>query len=232
MTAIYLFCCMMVTLGVLLYADFECSHYMILVFKTISSLLFILTGFFSAKFQRKNKFSWYTRFILIGLLFSLGGDFFLALDTNKGIFFIIGVISFALAHISYMAGFFQYDKLEKLNVIWSIIIFTPLFLLMTFSGLFRFDGLYPIVIFYAVLLSCMVANSFSLWKYRHHHKRVVYMTLAGTLMFLISDYILLFSFFMPSFPAGPGLVFNNSIYYIGQGILALSLKYYIPVEQK
>lgn len=230
MTAIILFCCMLVTLGILLYADFECYHYMILAFKTISSILFILTGLFSAKLRYKNRFSRYTCCIIAGLVFSLGGDFFLGLDTNQGIFFIIGIGSFALAHISYMAGFFQYDKLEKLNIIWTFIFFLPFFLLMTFSGLFEFNGLYPVVLFYALLLSTMVASSFSIWKHRIHYKTGVYMTLAGTLMFLFSDSILLFSFFLPSAPARLGML-NHPIYYIGQGILALSLRYHIPQNQ-
>ena len=69
-----------------------------LVVKTVLSSLFILT----AVVQPHPIVSYY-RFILLGLIFCLGGDVFLALPQEK--MFRLGLVSFLLGHLFYVGAF-------------------------------------------------------------------------------------------------------------------------------
>ncbi len=69
-----------------------------LAVKTVLSSLFI----FSAVIQPHPNVSYY-RFILLGLIFCLGGDVFLALPREK--MFRFGLVSFLLGHLFYVVAF-------------------------------------------------------------------------------------------------------------------------------
>ena len=81
-----------------------------LVVKTILSSLFILT----AVVQPHPIVSYY-RFILLGLICCLGGDVFLALPQEK--MFRLGLVSFLLGHLFYVAAFFYMAGINQWTVI-------------------------------------------------------------------------------------------------------------------
>ena len=66
--------------------------------KTVLSLLFIVTAISQIHLMQP-----YTLFIIIGLLFCLGGDVFLALPQDR--MFLFGLVSFLLGHVCYVIGF-------------------------------------------------------------------------------------------------------------------------------
>ncbi|MFC1876531.1 lysoplasmalogenase [Thermodesulfobacteriota bacterium] len=66
--------------------------------KTVLSLLFIITAISQIHLMQP-----YTLFIIIGLLFCLGGDVFLALPQDR--MFLFGLVSFLLGHVCYVIGF-------------------------------------------------------------------------------------------------------------------------------
>ena len=72
----------------------------ILPFKTVLSLLFVLTAILQPR-PHPVYFYW----LLAGLIFCLGGDVFLAMPTQK--MFRMGLVSFLLGHVCYTIGFFQ-----------------------------------------------------------------------------------------------------------------------------
>lgn len=187
--------------------------------KALASVLFIITGIVGYKKIKKNRM--YFIWILLGLVFSFGGDVFLELYTTRGILFINGVASFALAHIMYFIGFCSLRKLNIIDIIIGIAIATPLILLQL-SGGFEYGGMKLIVIVYTILISLMVSKAISLHSYYRNGKKAVTLTIAGALMFLVSDIILLFLFFSKGVFYELNYV-NLIIYYVGQGLLALSL---------
>ncbi|MGB5746040.1 MAG: lysoplasmalogenase [Desulfobacterales bacterium] len=67
--------------------------------KTILSCLFILTALL-----QPHLFSEYFYILLIGLIFCLGGDVFLALPQQR--MFLFGLVSFLLGHVCYVICFF------------------------------------------------------------------------------------------------------------------------------
>ena len=232
MASITTFIAMLISLVFLTYCNIKNLYLIRVIFKTLTSLLFILIAYVTKREYSKKKTTTYYKLILLGLVFSLGGDVFLAIaDNSKGILFVLGVASFAAAHIAYIFAFLQFDKISKLNIAWMGIFFVILIVLISIPNMFDFQGLKPLIIGYALLISFMVAKSFSLWKYRKQNPYFVYMTISSALFFLISDSILLFALF-----GDPSLSYctaiNNVIYYIGQALFGLSFKNELILDKK
>ena len=87
-------------LGALLYFERALEPGKVLPVKTTLSCLFILTALI-----QPHPLPRYYYFILLGLIFCLGGDVFLALKQEKA--FLFGLISFLLGHVFYVIAFFQ-----------------------------------------------------------------------------------------------------------------------------
>lgn len=224
MGSILSFIAMLISLAGLTYCNIMKLYVIIVFFKTLTSLLFLVIAYVTVRTYSKHKTTTYFKLMFLGLVFSLFGDVFLAVAGNsKGLLFVLGVISFASAHISYMIAFFQFGKCEKLNAQWFCFFLIILIGLTSIPNVFDFAGLRPLIMGYIVLISFMVAKSLSLWKYRKENPYFVYLTIAGALLFLISDSLLLFSLF------GDASLYyftaiNNIIYYIGQALFGLSFK--------
>ena len=73
--------------------------------KTILSCLFIFTAL-----VQSHPIPGYFYILLIGLIFCLGGDVFLALPRER--MFLFGLVSFLLGHIFYVASFFYLSDLS------------------------------------------------------------------------------------------------------------------------
>lgn len=197
-----------------------------IILKCISSILFIAVALYSYK---KNPFN--TKFfvlILTGLMFFLGGDVFLALDTNKGSLFAIGVASCSIGHIMYILGYCSKTKISLKDIFIFLCFFIPTFLTVLF-GKFEFNGMKMLIVFYAVIISFMVSKSLSMLKFYSYSKKPVLLMIFGSILFFISDWTLLFLFFYPN--ASPALqTVDWILYYLGQGLLGLSFSYPLKDE--
>lgn len=229
MGSLIFFVGMLISLALLMYSKFFQINMMRVIFKTLTSLLFLGVAHYSRKECSKNKSSVYYKLMFLGLTFSLFGDVFLEGGTD-GLLFVLGVASFASAHISYTVAFFQFGKLSKLNIIWTIIFAIPLLWLVLGTDWFTLGALKPLIAGYAVLISFMAAKSLTLWKYRNENRYFVYITITGALFFLISDTILLFALFGDESLRKLEIV-NNFIYYIGQGLFGLSFRRELLVQK-
>ena len=188
------------------------------VLKITTSILFILIGLASYKKGKGDKT--FFVFILLGLIFSMFGDTFLVFNTNDGIIFKLGVASFAIGHIMYSIGFSKCNKGKIKDYIIFALIAAGLIILMVFDD-FDFKGMFGIVVVYALIISFMVSKAISLIRIYSENKKSVIMLIIGAVAFLISDIILLyFIFYTTTYPILR--VINWIIYYIGQGIMALS----------
>lgn len=101
------------------------------------------------------------RFFLIGLVFSVIGDILLMLVKSKGeLFFLLGLGSFLLAHLSYIIAFFRYPKFKS-GIIWKqkwlvspfvIVLIAILFFLWNGLGAFKI----PVVIYSATIITMSI----------------------------------------------------------------------------
>ncbi len=197
-----------------------------IVFKTLSSLFFIATAVFSYKKNPSN-----TKFfavMLSGLIFSFGGDVFLSLDSIVAKFFEIGLVSFGIGHIMYSIGYCSITKISKKDIFIFLGFFIPT-LLTILLGNFDFKGMKIMVIFYTVIISFMAGKSLSMLKFYSISKKPVFLMVLGSVLFFISDWVIMFSLFYPN--SSPILrVVNLTLYYLGQGLLALSFAYPLKIN--
>ena len=89
-----------ILLGALLFFEKQGKPGAVLPVKTLLSLLFIITAA-----VQPHPLAGYYYLLLIGLIFCLGGDVFLALPQEK--MFLCGLVSFLLGHVFYVIAFFS-----------------------------------------------------------------------------------------------------------------------------
>ena len=223
---IILFILMLISTGTLIIVGWLKLAIAAIIFKCLSSLLFIATAVFSYKKNPSN--TKFFVFMLSGLVFSFGGDVFLALDSIIINFFAIGVVSFSIGHIMYSLGYSSMTKFSLKDILFFLCFFMPTFLTILF-GNFEFMGMRNLIIFYAVIISFMVAKSLSMLKFYSISKKPVLLMIFGGVMFFVSDCVLLFLLFYPNASSALRAV-NLTLYYLGQGLLALSFAY--PLENE
>lgn len=218
---ILLFILMLISTSVLITANWLNVALATIIFKCLSSILFIAVAWYSYK---KNPFN--TKFfalIFTGLLFFLGGDVFLVLDTNKGSLFVFGVACCSIGHIMYILGYCSKTKISLKDIFIFLCFFIPTVLTISL-GKFEFNGMKMLIVFYAVIISFMVSKSLSMLKFYYYSKKTVLLIICGSVLFFISDWTLLFLFFYPNAPSFLQAV-DWILYYLGQGLLGLSFSY-------
>ena len=211
--------CMCVSVCGLIYAFQNDYSTLTIVLKTIASLFFVLAGL--CGFVRNKKNRRFIRLMLIALICSMAGDVFLALEKNQGILFVLGVASFAAAHVLYSVSFCIACRVRKKDIIASVILFAGCAVLLV-VGTFDFQGLLPVLLGYAAVISFMTAKALSLYNCRKGQERAVWLLMAGGVLFLISDMVLLFWLFGIGVPKEVQSV-NWVLYYLAQGCMAAAL---------
>jgi uncharacterized membrane protein YhhN len=144
------------------------------------------------------------RNLIVGaLLFSWVGDVALLIDSRYGSFFIYGLIAFLVAHICYIAYFYGMRKLNGVN---SFKPFASLLILAYMTGfyltIYPFLGAMKVpVLIYAVIITLMLLASIHAFSLRTQRFGVV--SVAGTLIFAVSDSTLAINRFVLPFEYAP-----------------------------
>ncbi|MBE7082442.1 MAG: lysoplasmalogenase [Clostridiales bacterium] len=184
------------------------------VFKTIASVNFVLCALinliliFAFKFTTNKKF---IIFLFIGQIFACLGDILL-ID-----YFMIGAILFAIGHIFYLVSFYFLKPFK-----WTDLAFifgtVAISLIVIFASGINLGNMLPLVIAYAVVISCMLGKSFTLFRL---DKNIGTIITFGTVLFFLSDMFLMFNVF-----GGMGGVFDVlclATYYPAEYFLAISI---------
>jgi len=173
---------------------------------TILSLALYLTNF---------SLNHYALLILLGLVFSLIGDVFLMLKSDK---FMQGLVSFLIAHIFYIAAFLDsaHIGLNLYSIIpIALIGIGYLAILLPKTGQLKIP-----VLIYALVLQAMVITADMFYQTVLTTSSL--MVLIGAIWFMLSDSILAFARFVKTFKfAQLGVL---STYYIAQTCIVLSLQ--------
>ncbi len=159
--------------------------------KSVTSALFVVLGavnlFFAAKFKVLNlKFG---IFMLCGLVFAMLGDIVL------NIHFIGGAILFAVGHVFFFVSYCFLAKVHWKDFCYGLAIFLPSVLLITLAPIFDFGGILMeiVCIVYALIISLMVGKALSnLITLKDATSWIVF---AGSVLFFISDLMLLLNVF-------------------------------------
>jgi uncharacterized membrane protein YhhN len=217
--ALYLVPGLVVAASLLIRAELLKIRRKIYILKPISTLIIIAIATLS--FLEPTQNPTYSIGILIGLLFSFGGDMALMFQDNPKAF-RIGLVLFLLAHIAYTVVFILLGQFTA----WDIL--TGTFLLAAALGLYRLfqpnlGSMKIPVIVYIVVISLMVNRAIALFASPNFSATQAWMIVAGALLFYISDVILAANrFWRPWKYQRISLAF----YYSGQMLIALAASYF------
>lgn len=137
----------------------------------------------------------FRRFILLGLLFSIGGDtllMFVENEPKRPSFFVYGLASFLLTHLCYLYAFMKWPLTQKgffYKKPWLLLFF--LFFLMGNAAFLWPDltaGLRIPVLLYSIAILAMTISCIHL--YGGIPKKSFQLLLAGVLLFVFSDNII------------------------------------------
>lgn len=218
MYLIFEFLMLLALTGLIAVFDKDLANW-IIILKTAASLCFVLTGI--CGYLQKKSNGQFSKTMLTAFFCSMVGDILLALDQNQGIFFILGVVSFAFAHILFSFAFCRLSPITKKDYAVTAVVFVCLLLLL-FLGNFNFQGLLPVLIGYAAIISFMMVKSLSLFNCKKIKNSAAVLILSGGVLFLLSDIVLLFWLFGIGIPKEVQSV-NWVLYYLAEGCLAASL---------
>ncbi len=218
--AIYLIPVLIVSVSLLIAWEFAGNKRYIYVIKPISTILVILAALLS--FQELTWNTTYSFGVIIGLIFSLGGDIALMFQESKKAF-RLGLVLFLLAHIVYTAIFTVIGHFSGLSAIFTLV--------MIVSGL----GIYRLiqsqlgnmrvpVIAYIVIISLMVIQSVSVFENPGISGSHGTMMVMGAILFYISDVILAANRFWRPWKYNR---ISLSFYYSGQMLIALAASYFV-----
>lgn len=196
--------------SLLLRAEYIGRRRQVYVFKPLTTLLIVVL----ALMVTEPVSPFYQTMIVVGLIFSLGGDIFLMLPSDR---FIWGLISFLIAHLFYIAAF----------VFPSGITVSPLFLaLYLVYGGFMVRQLWPhvaslrvpVLLYMAVIL---VMGWQSLERWHLLQTDAALLGAIGATLFVISDSTLALDRFWSRFASARAIVLST--YFAAQWFLALSV---------
>ena len=181
--------------------------------KTTLSLLFIL-----AVIIQPHPFPSFYHFLLVGLIFCLGGDVFLALPQKR--MFLLGLISFLIGHLLYVIAFFSAAEIGQWTWIGTLVamIISGWVYLWLRPHLGAMNG--PVLL-YIIVITVMLSGAWSILGDSSLTLTGRVMIFGGAVLFYFSDiFVARDRFLKNSF-------FNRLVglpmYYAGQFLLAFSV---------
>jgi len=167
------------------------------IFKPITTVLILLMA---ARIYYKQEDK-YSKFVTIALVFSLIGDIFLIGDN----YFLYGLGSFFLAHITFIIAFTQVSGFLR-NI--------PTLLILTLFGVLYYAFLYPNLGDYsipvAVYIAVLLMMSWQAISLAIRHKLKVFILLAvASLLFSFSDGVIAYNKFVEEFYASGLLILST-----------------------
>ncbi|MCB0586211.1 MAG: lysoplasmalogenase [Phaeodactylibacter sp.] len=201
-----------------LYGEYSRSEALILVTKPL--LLTVLSLWFYLHLRPlRGRFP---RFILAGLIFSIGGDVLLMLVENgpkDERYFLLGLGSFLLAQLSYLSGFLQFPEAKQGQVArepwraWPFALFLAAIIIILWPGI-PAPMKAPVAVYAFAIVSMGVA-AFNLKPFLE--PRVFVGLMSGILLFLLSDSLIALDKFRADAVSIPyARLFIMATYLLGQ----------------
>ena len=142
--------------------------------------------------------------LIVALIFSWLGDVLLLIDKQTKSFFIYGLIAFLTAHVFYIFYFLKIRRLNKIEKRPNPLIFAAIAVytlsLFAFIAPFVKNLLVPVAV-YALVISTMLGASIAAFDFGKHSFGKI--SVAGTLLFIVSDSGLAINRFAAPFESAP-----------------------------
>ena len=197
----------------LLYFEKQNDWKKFLPVKTVLSCLFIFTAV-----VQPHPLSGYYGLILIGLVFCLGGDVFLALPRKK--MFLLGLISFLVGHVFYVLAFLTVAGMNGVAIIGTFLT------IGVSAGVYKWlkphlGSMKIPVIFYILVISAMLCGAWAILGEPALARPGRLLVFIGALSFYISDLFVARNRFLKD--AFLNRLLGLPLYYAGQFMLAFSV---------
>ena len=189
-----------------------------ILIKSITSACFVLVGIVNLAYTIKCKTNLkFPIFMLVGLVFAMLGDIILEVQ------FIVGAALFAIGHIFFFVSYCMLIKFDWKDLIYGAVIFVPSMLFIVLAPIFDFGGILMeiVCIVYALIISFMVGKAIS--NYVKQKNVVNLIILIGSIMFFLSDLMLLLNVFAHLPVVG---IICLVLYYPAEFLLAFSILSY------
>jgi uncharacterized membrane protein YhhN len=218
-TALYLVPVLVVAAALLIRAELLKIRRQSYIFKPLSTLLVIAALLLA--FWEPTQEPIYTIGVLIGLLFSLGGDIALLFQDNPKAF-RLGLVFFLLAHIAYTVVFIILGHFTAWDILSGAVLLAAAWgfyqLLKPNLGSMKIP-----VIVYIVIISLMVNRAIAIFSSPEFSNSQAWLVAVGAGLFYISDVILAANrFWKPWKYQRISLAF----YYAGQMLISLAASYF------
>jgi uncharacterized membrane protein YhhN len=210
---------LLVTVVLLVRAEFEGKQKQIYILKPISTLLVIMVAVLS--FLTPGVQTSYTIWVLSGLWLSLGGDVALMFQSDRA--FRIGLLLFLLAHVVYAIAFTVPNGFHPQDLITGAVLLA----LAVAIYLYLRPGLGKMkapVLLYTLVICFMVNRAISTFFGEAFSTTQVWLISLGAILFMASDLVLATNRFRHPFKANR---FSLFLYYGGQLLIALSPSYFL-----
>lgn len=181
--------------------------------KTTLSLLFIL-----AVVIQPHPFPSFYHFLLVGLIFCLGGDVFLALPQKR--MFLLGLISFLIGHLLYVIAFFSAAEIGQWTWIGTLVA-------MVISGWVylwlrpHLGAMNGPVLLYIIVITAMLSGAWSILGDSSLTLTGRLMIFGGAVLFYFSDIFVARDRFLKN--SFLNRLVGLPMYYAGQFLLAFSV---------
>lgn len=209
---------LLLSLSVLIYHKNYRNLRRTIVFKSLSSLLFLSMAIYAYIFI--GSYHIFEIFIITALFFSLIGDVLICFIRKK-IYFISAGISFFIAHIVYVIGFCYITGISLIELL-IIGVLWLLFPLAVKISKVSIKSHYLVVYGYYAILVIMAVKALSFIFYQPFGLVNALLISIGGFLFLVSDVIIFFEKFDRNLRIKL-FIPNLLTYYIGQALIALSL---------
>lgn len=216
---LYLIPILAITMAFLIRAEVLKIREQSFIFKPLSTILIITVAglsFFEPTYSRT-----YSTGVIIGLLFSFGGDIALLFQEKRKPF-MIGLILFLIAHIIYSVVFTLVGK----ATLWDLV--SAVVLLVVGSAFYQLikanlGSMRIPVIAYILIISLMVNRAFSSFANPALSSAQAWMISAGAVLFYISDLILAANRFWRPWRYNR---ISLAFYFSGQLLIGLAASYF------
>jgi uncharacterized membrane protein YhhN len=218
-SALYLLPLLVVAVFFLIRAELRQDKRRIYVLKPLCTLLVIAMALLSFREPAHN--STYSLGVLVGLLFSFGGDVALMFQEQRKAF-MLGLVLFLIGHIAYAIVFGLLGRASALDVASALVLalLGAGFYLLLRPNLGRMR--LPVIV-YIVVISLMVDRAVSTQASPLFSSGQASMVTAGAALFYISDVILAAARFWKPWPYHR---ISLAFYYAGQALIALAASYF------
>jgi len=197
----------------LLYCEKKQAGQVVLITKSTLSVMFVL-----AALAQPHPVPMYYYLLLIGLVFCLMGDVFLALPQER--MFALGLAAFLTGHVFYIISFLSLISIDH----W--ISWPPLAAFGLSATVFvwlwpNLNSMRLPVLLYVVVITVMVAGAWAVYRYSSSSLDGRILILAGAALFYLSDLFVARNRFVKG--GFINRLIGLPLYYLGQFMLAFSV---------